>query len=58
MYKRGQSPSIHHSHATVVSSMEAGTWIMAIAPSMWLPDQGPGHGHIETRVMSVTSKLK
>ena len=47
MHKRSQLPSIHHSHASVVSSMEARTWIMAITPSMWLPGWGPGLGHYQ-----------
>ena len=36
---------IHHSHASVVLSMEVGTWIMAITLSMWLSGWGPGHSH-------------
>ena len=31
---------------------------MAITPSMWLPGQGPGHSHYQTRVVSVTSEVE
>ena len=40
-----QSPSIHHNHDSMVSSMEAGTRIMAIIPHLQLPSQSPSYSH-------------
>ena len=42
---RSPSSSIHHSHDSIVLLIEAGTRMVAITPSMWLPSWSPSYSH-------------
>ena len=47
MHKRSRSSSVHRRHDSVVSSMEAGIRMVAIAPSLWLPSGSPSYSNYQ-----------